>query len=107
MPKYLVRASYTAEGLQGLLQEGGSNRRAAVSQLVSELGGSLEAFYYAFGDADVYGIADLPDDESAAALALTVSATGTVAVETVALLTPEQIDEATKKTVGFRPAGAP
>ena len=54
MPKYLIQASYTEEGVKGLLREGGSGRRAAVEQLIRGLGGRLEAFCYAFGDSDVY-----------------------------------------------------
>lgn len=106
MPKYLVKASYTAEGLKGVLREGGSGRLDAVQKLVAGLGGSVEAFYFAFGTTDVYTILDLPDNVSAAAIGLTVSSTGTVRTETVVLIAPEEIDQATKKSVDFRPAGA-
>jgi uncharacterized protein with GYD domain len=61
MPKYLVQASYIGDGVQGLLQEGGSARRAAVEKACSSVGGKLDAFYYAFGDVDVVTVIDLPD----------------------------------------------
>jgi uncharacterized protein with GYD domain len=105
MPKYLIKVSYTAEGIKGLLSEGGSSRRAAVEELTKSLGGSLEAFYFAFGDNDLYLIAEVPDNATAATAALIVTATGTVRTETVVLLTPEEVDEATRKTAQFRPAG--
>lgn len=105
MPKYLAQFNYTTEGVKGLLKEGGTSRRAVVEQLVKSLGGTLEAYYFAFGEADGYVIADLPDNASMAAIALTVSATGTTAVKTTVLITPEEADEATKKTPTYRPAG--
>lgn len=105
MPKYLAQFNYTTEGVKGLLKEGGTGRRAVVEKLVKSLGGTLEAYYFAFGEADGYVIADLPDNASMAAIALTVSATGTVAVKTTVLITPEEADEAAKKTPNYRPPG--
>ena len=105
MPKYLVEASYTSEGAKGLLKEGGSSRRAAVEQAIKALGGTLEAFYFAYGDADVIVIADMPDDASCTAVALTIRASGTVKLKTTVLITPETVDEAVKKSVGYRAPG--
>ena len=105
MPKYLIQASYTEEGAKGLLREGGTGRRAAVEQLIRGLGGRLEAFYFAFGGSDVYLIADLPDNASTVAASLTIAASGAVRPKTTVLLTPEEIDQAAKKTVPYRPPG--
>jgi uncharacterized protein with GYD domain len=105
MAKYLVTGSYTSEGLKGLLKEGGSGRRKAVEEAVKSMGGHLEAYYFAFGDNDVITIVDVPDHVTAAALAIGISSTGTVGTKTTVLLTPEEIDQATKKTLSFRPAG--
>jgi uncharacterized protein with GYD domain len=106
MAKFLFSGSYTSDGAKGLLKEGGSSRRAMLDEMIGSLGGTVEAFYFAFGEADVYVIADLPDAVSAAALSMTASATGAVGVRTVALLTPEEIDEASSKSVAYRPPGA-
>jgi uncharacterized protein with GYD domain len=106
MPKYMVQASYTKDGVKGLLKEGGTSRRRVVEDLLKGLGGSLEAFYYAFGKDDVYGIADLPDHATAAAFSLAVGASGAVNIKTIVLITPEEIDEASKKSVGYRPPGS-
>lgn len=105
MPKYLYHGSYTEEGLKGLLKEGGSKRREPVEQLFESLGGRLEAYYFAFGDDDFYIIADLPDNVSSTAGSLVVNASGAVKVKIVVLLTPEEVDQAVKKTVEYRPPG--
>jgi uncharacterized protein with GYD domain len=104
--KYLMRVSYTAEGTKGLLKVGGSNRRQEVERLMKQAGGSLEAIYWAFGEDDVFAIADVPDNVTAAALALSIASTGAVSVTTTVLLTAEEIDEATKKQVDYRPPGS-
>jgi uncharacterized protein with GYD domain len=103
--KYLVQAKYTDEGLKGLLKEGGSKRREAVDKAVKSLGGTLDAFYYAFGDADVVGIADLPDNVSATTFSLMVAAGGGATLKTTVLITPEEVDQAAKKTMDYRPPG--
>lgn len=105
MPKYLVTGSYTAEGLKGVLKEGGSGRRQAVEAAVKAMGGHLEAYYFAFGDNDVVSIVDVPDNVTATALSMGIAATGTVRTRTTVLLTPEEVDQATKKTLSFRAAG--
>jgi uncharacterized protein with GYD domain len=105
MPKYLIQATYTGEGVKGLLREGGTGRRAAVEKLAASVGGTVEALYYAFGETDVYVIVDLPDNASAAAVALTVGATGAVTLKTTVLMTPEEVDVATKKSPSYRPPG--
>jgi uncharacterized protein with GYD domain len=102
MPKYLVQVNYVGEGIKGLLKEGGTSRRDVVEKMIKSLGGTLEVFYYAFGETDLFVIADVPDNESMAAIALTVSATGTVTVKTTVLMTPEEIDEAGKKSPLYR-----
>jgi uncharacterized protein with GYD domain len=105
MPKYLIQASYTVDGIQGLLKDGGSKRKAAAEQAIKGLGGRIEAFYFAFGDADAVVIADAPDNQSAAAVSLAVTASGAVRTKITVLLTPEEMDQATKKSVSYRPPG--
>ena len=105
MPKYLIHASLTAEGTKGVIKEGGSKRREAVEHAVKGLGGKLEAFYFAFGDDDVIVLADMPDIVSAAAIAMAVNSSGIVSQKTTVLITPEEIDQAAKKTVNYRPPG--
>lgn len=106
MPKYLVHGSYSAEGAKGLLKDGGSKRRAVVKTFTEKLGGKLEAFYFAFGDSDFYALVELPDQASVAAVSLVVSASGAASARTTVLLTPEEMDAATKKSVDYRPPGA-
>jgi uncharacterized protein with GYD domain len=106
MAKFLIKASYTAEGTKGLLKEGGSSRKATIDKLIAGLGGSMEAFYFAFGEADVFIICDLPDSSTAAAVSLAVNVTGTVDLSIIPLLTVQEIDQACKKSVAYRAPGA-
>jgi uncharacterized protein with GYD domain len=106
MPKYLFEVDYSPEGTQGLLRDGGSKRRAAIEASVEGLGGKLEAFYFTYGVRDAITIVDLPDSAAALALSLATSASGSVAFTTTPLISPEEIDQATRKTVSYRPPGA-
>jgi uncharacterized protein with GYD domain len=106
MPKYLLEVNYTLDGLKGVVAKGGSARKAAASAAAKSVGGKVDAFYFAFGGTDVFVVADMPDNEAAAALALTVSAAGGASVKTTVLLTPDEIDAATGKDVKYKPPGS-
>jgi len=106
MAKYLFEASYTAEGAKGLAKEGGSSRRKKIEKMIKASNGKLEAFYYAFGPTDVYLIVDLPDAATAAALSVAVNQSGAVQLRTHVLMTAEEMDQATKKTVKYKAPGA-
>jgi uncharacterized protein with GYD domain len=106
MTKYLVRANYLGEGVKGLMNEGGTKRRTAVEASVSSVGGTLECFYYAFGDTDVYGVADFPDAASATAWSLMINSTGAVSLNLVPLMTAEDLDAAVTKSPSYRAPGA-
>jgi uncharacterized protein with GYD domain len=105
MAKYMVTASYTRDGLKGVIAKGGSARRDAVDKLVSDLGGRMESFHFGFGDHDAYVIVDLPDNIGAAAIAMAVGASGGAVVHTTVLLTPEEVDRAAQTTVNYLPPG--
>jgi uncharacterized protein with GYD domain len=105
MPKFLIEASYTVQGVEGVRSKGGTDRRDAVADTVNSVGGKLESFYFGFGDHDAFVTVDLPDEEAAAAIALIVNAAGGATVKTTVLLTPEQVDEAAKRAVQYRPPG--
>ena len=105
MPRYLFQGTYSREGAQGLLREGGTKRRAAVESLISSLGGRLEAFYYGFGETDLYMIVELPDDAAAASASLIVVASGAGSWRTTVLLSAEDMDRASKSSAPYRPPG--
>jgi uncharacterized protein with GYD domain len=105
MAKYLLEVKYTLDGIKGVKAEGGSARVAAATEAIESLGGTIEAFYFAFGETDVFVIADYPDNVSVAAAALAVSAGGGATVRTVVLLTPAEIDTAAAKKATYRPPG--
>lgn len=106
MPKYLIQASYKAEGVKGLLKDGGTGRHRAAAELIKSLGATMESFYFAFGDDDAFVIVDAPDNLSMAAASLAVNSTGLVTTKTTILMTPEEMDQATKKTAAYRPPGS-
>ena len=105
MPKYLIVGSYTAEGAKGLLKDGGSKRRQVAEAALKSVGGKIEQFYFAFGEQDLYVVVDAPDNLSVAAASLAISAAGGFQSKTVVLLTAEDIDQATKKTMIYQPPG--
>ncbi|HYZ91938.1 MAG TPA: GYD domain-containing protein [Actinomycetota bacterium] len=107
MPKYLLVASYTPEGAKGLLKDGGSKRKKMATKTLESIGGSVEAFYFAFGSDDAYVIYDAPDNASSAAASLVVAASGAIKARTIPLLTPEDIDDAAKKSkdIDYTPPG--
>src|SRR5262245_9735576 len=105
MPKYLLEVSYSAEGAKGLLKDGGTKRRQAAEAAIKSVGGTLESFYYAFGDVDVYAIIDAPDNASVAAASITIGAAGAATVTTIPLMTTAEIDLAVKKNATYTAPG--
>jgi uncharacterized protein with GYD domain len=103
--RYMWAVSYTKAGMEGLMKEGGTSRRTMIEKLAANMGGKIESFYFAFGEYDAYIVAEFPGDVDATAVALTVGAAGAATLKTITLLTPEQVDEATQKTVEYRPPG--
>lgn len=106
MPKYMITANYTAQGLEGVRATGAKARADAVSTMLEAVGGHLDSFHYAFGHTDVFAIADLPDDEAAASVAMAINSSGAVTIHTTKLLTVEQVDDALRRTVDYQPPGA-
>lgn len=105
MTKYLIKANYNSEGVKGLLKSGGKIRKSVVDKMVKDLGGELEAFYYAFGDPDIYGICSFPDTATAVAFALSINSSGLVSLTTTILIDPEEIDKAKDISVTYRTPG--
>lgn len=106
MPKYLYHGTYVGDGVKGLIKDGGSGRVAAVREAAESMGGNLESFYFSFGKDDFHVIVDLPDNISAAAMALTVAGSGRVSLDTTVLLTPEEVDAAVRKHPDYTPPGS-
>lgn len=106
MPKYLISANYTAEGMAGVRAAGAKSRVDAVATMLEAMGGRLESFHFAFGDTDVFVIAEAPDDEAAAAVSMAINGSGAVRTSTTKLLTVEQVDEALRRSVDYHPPGS-
>ena len=103
---YLITANYSPEGLEGIRTKGAKSRVDAVRAMLEGVGGTLESFHFAFGETDVFAIAEVPGDEAAAAVSMTINATGAVSTRTVKLLTVEQVDDALSRTVNYTAPGA-
>jgi uncharacterized protein with GYD domain len=106
MPRYLFIASYTSEGAKGVLAKGGTARRISVEKSIADVGGRLESFDFAFGGDDVYAIAELPDNTTAAAFALNIGADGRTKVRTVVLISPEDVDAAAQRSITYSGPGS-
>jgi len=106
MAKYVVTGEYVGEGVAGLLKDGGTGRLKAVTALVEGVGGRVDGLYYGVGGTDVFVVVDLPDDETAAAISLTVNSTGAVSIDVTRVLTPEELDSAIRKSPKYRAPGA-
>lgn len=106
MTKYLIEGNYVGDGVAGLLKDGGTKREAAARAAVESVGGTLDCMFYAFGDTDVYGIVDMPDDASAAACSLMINSSGAVSVRLTPLLTPADLDAAAAKSPTYSPPGS-
>ena len=105
MPKYLYHGSYTDEGLKGLIKDGGTKRMEVTRTAVESLGGTMEAYYFAFGENDFYLIVDTPDNVNAVTGSLVANASGAVKVKVTVLITTEEVDRAVKETMDWRPPG--
>ena len=105
MPKYLIEARYTPEGMKGIIEKGGTARREAVEKLLADVGGTLDSFNFAFGATDAYVVVDVPDNVTAAAIGMIVGASGAVGLQTTVLLTPEEIDRAVTVKATYQPPG--
>jgi uncharacterized protein with GYD domain len=106
MARYMFIARYASTGAKGVAEAGGSSRRSAIEKMAAGLGGRLETFDFAFGEDDVYTTVELPDNKTAAAVALAINSTGHTSVRTVVLITPEDVDAAAAQTVDYIPPGA-
>jgi len=106
MAKFLIQAAYTIDGAKGVMKEGGTSRKTQIAQILERVGGKLESFYYAFGEWDVVAIFDCPDTVTATALSMAINASGGVKLRTTPLVTPEEIDQASKKSIAYRAPGA-
>lgn len=105
MPKFMIRGSYTREGLTGLMREGAAGRRSAVAQLCEQAGGKVDGVYWALGEDDVFAIVDLPDATAVTSISITVNASGAARTQVVRLLTAEEVDKAMQRKIDYRAPG--
>lgn len=105
MPSYLVQVAYNSDAVAALVKKP-QDRGAVVSKAVERLGGTLKGLWLSFGDYDTIVIVDMPDNVSAAAFAMAVSAGGSCkSIKTTPLLSVEEGQAAMKKAggTGYKP----
>lgn len=106
MPAYLTQISYSAEGWAALVNNP-HDRTKAVKEPISKLGGKVDKFWFSFGDYDVVGVIEFPNNVNAAAIAMAFAAGGAIkSVRTTPLLSADDAIDAMKKasTCGYKSA---
>ncbi|MGK5738574.1 GYD domain-containing protein [Micromonospora sp. URMC 103] len=106
MAKFLLKSTFTPEGVKGLVKDGGSKRAEVATRAIEAAGGRVESLCFGLGEYDTYVVCDLPDHKTAAALAIAIRAAGGVDTRVVPLLTPQEVDEAVRKQMSYQPPGA-
>jgi len=106
MARFMFKVSYSKEGMQGVIKEGAANRKTFIEKMAAEMGGSISSFDFAFGDTDAYVISEMPDQINAAAVATAVAASGAASIETVVLISADDVDRAIAKHAPYRAPGA-
>ncbi|MGK5443255.1 GYD domain-containing protein [Micromonospora sp. URMC 105] len=106
MPRFLLKSTYTVEGLEGLVNDGGTKRAEAVRSTIEASGGRMESMHFSFDDDDTYVLCELPDHKTAAALAIAIRAAGGLHVRVTPVLTAAEVDEATRVKADYQPPGA-
>jgi uncharacterized protein with GYD domain len=98
MPQYLYQLSYTPESLAAQMKNPQDRLEVAARPILEAVGGKLLGGGFCFGEYDLAILIDVADDETAAAVALAVSAGGAVkSAMTTRLLSGPQWVKALKK----------
>ncbi|MEH0980910.1 GYD domain-containing protein [Micromonospora sp. CPCC 205556] len=106
MPRFLLKSTYTVDGLKGLAKDGGTKRAEVVRKTIEASGGRMESMHFSFDEDDTYVLCELPDHKTAAALAIAIRAAGGLRVRMTPVLTAEEVDEATRVKSSYQPPGA-
>ncbi|TDC38359.1 GYD domain-containing protein [Micromonospora sp. 15K316] len=106
MAKFLLWSTFTLDGIKGLMKDGGSKRAEVATKAIEDLGGRVESLSFGLGEYDTYVVCELPDHKTAAALAIAIRAAGGVDTRVTPLLTPEEVDEATRQQLKYQAPGA-
>lgn len=107
MAMHMTQFSYFAAAVKGLVDTP-QNRRAAVEQVITAAGGTLEDFYLCFGDYDGVALASFPSNVDGAAALLAIASSGSVtALKTTVLMSAEDGITAMEKAKSLRDSFAP
>ncbi len=95
MPTYVTLANFTDQGIRNYADT--AKRAKAFMELVEQMGGEVKNLVWTMGAFDVVSIVEAPDDETATAAALKVSALGNVRTTTLRGFGKEEIEKIIKK----------
>ena len=100
---YLVQASYGGDIAKAMVKKP-HDREKAVRAAIAAMGGKVHSFFFSFGDYDSAVIVEVPDNVTAAAVALGASAGGAVSrIRTTVLLTAAEAMDAMKLAKKYKP----
>ncbi len=105
MPKFLIRAQYTAQALEGYVREGFAPRREEAAAMFARAGGSVDCSYFTSGGEEIILIVDMPDAESLNAVNLAGNVSGAARGTSTRLFTLEEMDDAAKRMPAYRHPG--
>ncbi|MEU4717299.1 GYD domain-containing protein [Micromonospora purpureochromogenes] len=105
MAWFLLKSTYTVDGLKGLVKDGGTKRAEVVRKMIEDAGGRMESMHFAFAEDDTYVLCELPDQKTVTGLAVAIGATGSLSVRITPVLTPAEVDEVTRMKTTYTPPG--
>ncbi len=88
MPSYVTLVNWTDQGIRNV--KDAPKRADAFEAAVKANGGTLKELYLVLGDYDIVVVADLPNDETAAKLALATASLGNVRTKTLRAFNREE-----------------
>tara|TARA_B100001113_G_C21095938_1_gene616583 strand:- start:1012 stop:1323 length:312 start_codon:yes stop_codon:yes gene_type:complete len=95
----MYSGNYTPKGAAGLLEDGGTARKQETLRILTEMGGSLESYYWCYGNTDFIMIADMPSESAAIKLALQVGSSGVFNGNLTPLISADEMDAAVNEEI--------
>ena len=81
MPTYIILTNHTEKGIEHIKQ--GPERLDSVKGLFKKMGAELKGFYLVQGRYDIISVAEAPNDETVAKLALAIGSQSNFRTETM------------------------
>ncbi len=89
MPRYVALVTWTEQGIKDVKET--TQRAEQVRQMIEQMGGRMDTFFWTQGRYDFVAIAEAPDEETMAAIMLRVGSQGAVRTETLRAFDAEEM----------------